>query len=87
MFSPSLNALLVRAMRAPASVEGDVCADVVVAPYPPMMEHKVSSPTKSLEGMGAGVPVVGSAEVDEHITMAACARATRRRDTIESFRR
>src|SRR5207244_1339415 len=32
----------------------------------PMLEHKVASPTKSLEGLCAGVPVVGSAEVDEH---------------------
>lgn len=42
------------------------CADVVLAPYPPMMEHRISSPTKSVEGMAAGLPVVGSSEVDEH---------------------
>lgn len=45
------------------------CADLVLAAYPPMMEHKVSSPTKSVEGLAAGVPVVGSAEVDEHVVM------------------
>jgi glycosyltransferase involved in cell wall biosynthesis len=45
------------------------CADVVFAAYPPMMEHKVSSPTKSIEGLGVGVPVVGSAEVDEHVAI------------------
>jgi glycosyltransferase involved in cell wall biosynthesis len=43
-----------------------LCADVVMAAYPPMMEHKISSPTKSVEGMAVGLPVVGSAEVDEH---------------------
>jgi glycosyltransferase involved in cell wall biosynthesis len=42
------------------------CADVVLSPYPPMMEHRICSPTKSVEGLSAGVPVVGSAEVDEH---------------------
>lgn len=42
------------------------CADVVLAPCPPLMEYRISSPTKSLEGMCAAVPVVGSAEVDEH---------------------
>jgi glycosyltransferase involved in cell wall biosynthesis len=42
------------------------CADVVIAPYPPMLEHKIASPTKSVEGLLAGRPVVGSAEVDEH---------------------
>lgn len=42
------------------------CADVVLSPYPPLLELRISSPTKSLEGMCAGVPVVGSAEVDEH---------------------
>ena len=31
-----------------------------------MMEHRISSPTKSVEGMAAGLPVVGSSEVDEH---------------------
>ena len=45
------------------------CADLVLAAYPPMMEHKVSSPTKSVEGLAAGVPVVGSAEVDEHVAI------------------
>jgi glycosyltransferase involved in cell wall biosynthesis len=42
------------------------CGDVVIAPYPPRMEHKVASPTKSIEGLFAGRPVVGSAEVDSH---------------------
>ena len=45
------------------------CADVMVSPYPPMLEHNICSPTKSLEGMGAGLPVVGSAEVVEHETI------------------
>ena len=45
------------------------CMDVVLSPYPPMPEHTVASPTKSLEAMAAGVPVVGSAEVDEHLTL------------------
>lgn len=42
------------------------CADVVLAAYPPMAEHRISSPTKSVEGLAAGLPVVGSSEVDEH---------------------
>lgn len=42
------------------------CADVAMSPYPPMMEHRVASPTKSLEALAAGVPVVGNSEVDEH---------------------
>lgn len=42
------------------------CADVVLSPCPPLLEYRISSPTKTLEGMCAGVPVVGSAEVDEH---------------------
>lgn len=42
------------------------CADVMMSPYPPMMEHKVASPTKSIEALCAALPVVGSAEVDEH---------------------
>jgi glycosyltransferase involved in cell wall biosynthesis len=42
------------------------CADVVLSPYPPMLEHRICSPTKSVEGLSAGLPVVGSAEVDEH---------------------
>jgi glycosyltransferase involved in cell wall biosynthesis len=45
------------------------CADVVLSPYPPMMEHRISSPTKSVEGLGAGLPVVGSREVDEHASI------------------
>lgn len=45
------------------------CADVMLSPYPPMFEHHVCSPTKSLEGMCAGLPVVGSAEVVEHAMM------------------
>jgi glycosyltransferase involved in cell wall biosynthesis len=45
------------------------CADVVVAPIPPMKEHRISSPTKSVEGLCAGLPVVGSAEVYEHVTI------------------
>jgi phosphatidylinositol alpha-1,6-mannosyltransferase len=42
------------------------CADVAISPYRPMLEHKVASPTKSIEAMNAGLPVVGSCEVDEH---------------------
>lgn len=42
------------------------CVDVMLSAFPPMMEYRISSPTKSLEGLCAGVPVVGSAEVDEH---------------------
>lgn len=45
------------------------CADVMVSPYPPMLEHNICSPTKSLEGMCAGLPIVGSAEVVEHAMM------------------
>lgn len=45
------------------------CADVVLSPYPPMMEHRICSPTKSVEGLSVGIPVVGSAEVDEHATI------------------
>jgi glycogen(starch) synthase len=42
------------------------CADVALSPYPPMMEHRIASPTKSIEALSAGLPVVGSAEVEEH---------------------
>lgn len=42
------------------------CADLAFSPYPPMLEHKVASPTKSIEALAAGVPVVGTEEVDEH---------------------
>lgn len=42
------------------------CADVMMSPYPPMAEHTVASPTKSIEALCAALPVVGSAEVDEH---------------------
>lgn len=45
------------------------CADVMLSPYPPMLEHTICSPTKSLEGMGAGLPVVGSVEVPEHVML------------------
>jgi glycosyltransferase involved in cell wall biosynthesis len=45
------------------------CADLLVAAYPPMMEHRISSPTKSLEALRAGVPVVGSIEIDEHVAI------------------
>lgn len=41
-------------------------ADVMLSAYPPMFEHAISSPTKSLEAMNVGTPVVGSAEVHEH---------------------
>jgi glycosyltransferase involved in cell wall biosynthesis len=42
------------------------CADVVISSYPPRVEHAICSPTKSLEAIGAGVPVVGNEEVEEH---------------------
>jgi glycosyltransferase involved in cell wall biosynthesis len=45
------------------------CADVMLSPLPPILDYKISSPTKSLEGMCAGLPVVGSAEVVEHAMM------------------
>jgi phosphatidylinositol alpha-1,6-mannosyltransferase len=45
------------------------CADVMLSAYPPAMEFKISSPTKTLEALGAGVPVVGSSEVDEHVAI------------------
>ena len=45
------------------------CADVMMSPYPPMMEHKVASPTKSIEALCAALPIVGSAEVDEHVSI------------------
>ena len=41
-------------------------ADVAVSPYRPMFEHAVVSPTKTLEAMAMGVPVVGNLEVVEH---------------------
>jgi glycosyltransferase involved in cell wall biosynthesis len=42
-------------------------SDVMISPYPPMLEHRVCSPTKSLEALGVGLPVVGSAEVEDHV--------------------
>ncbi len=42
------------------------CADVAISPIPPIFEYCISSPTKSLEGMFAGLPVVGSSEIQEH---------------------
>lgn len=42
------------------------CADVALCPIPPRLEYAISSPTKSLEALGAGVAVVGSMEVEEH---------------------
>jgi len=42
-------------------------SDVMISPYPPMFEHSVCSPTKSLEALGVGLPVVGSAEVADHV--------------------
>jgi glycosyltransferase involved in cell wall biosynthesis len=42
------------------------CADVMLSPYPPIFEHYVCSPTKSIEALGVGLPVVGNHEVEEH---------------------
>ncbi len=40
-------------------------ADVMISPCPPIFEYRISSPTKSLEALGVGLPVVGNEEVDE----------------------
>jgi glycosyltransferase involved in cell wall biosynthesis len=45
------------------------CTDVMLCSVPPRLEFAMMSPTKSLEALGAGVPVVGSAEVEEHQKM------------------
>lgn len=45
------------------------CADVVLSPYPPRIEHFMCSPTKSIEGMALGLPVVGNEEVVEHVRL------------------
>jgi glycosyltransferase involved in cell wall biosynthesis len=45
------------------------CADVVLSPYPPRIEHAMCSPTKSIEGMALGLPVVGNEEVVEHVRL------------------
>ena len=42
------------------------CADVMLSPIPPGPEYTISSPTKSIEGMCAGLPIVGNVEVAEH---------------------
>lgn len=42
------------------------CADVMLSPIPPILEYKMSSPTKVLEALGVGLPVVGNEEVAEH---------------------
>jgi glycosyltransferase involved in cell wall biosynthesis len=42
------------------------CGDLLLCPVPGRIEFAMMSPTKSLEALGAGVPVVGSIEVDEH---------------------
>jgi glycosyltransferase involved in cell wall biosynthesis len=38
----------------------------MISPCPPIFEYRISSPTKTLEGLGAGIPVVGNEEVEEH---------------------
>ncbi len=43
------------------------CADVMMSPCPPIFEYRISSPTKTLEGLGVGLPVVGNEEVEEHV--------------------
>ena len=45
------------------------CAEVMLCPVPPRLEYAMSSPTKSLEALGVGIPVVGSAEIEEHQLM------------------
>lgn len=67
------------ARRLPVKVVGPIhhssmsaylkCADVMLCSVPPRLEFAMMSPTKSLEALGAGVPVVGSAEVEEHQRM------------------
>jgi len=42
------------------------CADVMICPVPPRLEFAMMSPTKTLEALATGVPVVGSIEVEEH---------------------
>jgi len=42
------------------------CGDLLLCPVPDRIEFAMMSPTKSLEALGVGVPVVGSVEVDEH---------------------
>lgn len=69
----------VRARGLPVSVIGPLhhsevarhlaCADVVLSPYPPRIEHAMCSPTKSIEGMALGLPVVGNEEVVEHVRL------------------
>jgi glycosyltransferase involved in cell wall biosynthesis len=41
-------------------------ADVMLSPINPIFEYRISSPTKSIEALGVGVPVVGNSEVEEH---------------------
>ena len=43
------------------------CADVMMSPCPPIFEYRISSPTKTLEALGVGLPVVGNEEVEEHV--------------------
>jgi glycosyltransferase involved in cell wall biosynthesis len=67
------------ARRLPVKVVGPIhhssmsaylkCTDVMLCSVPPRLEFAIMSPTKSLEALGAGVPVVGSAEVEEHQRM------------------
>jgi glycosyltransferase involved in cell wall biosynthesis len=40
-------------------------ADVVVSPIPPLPLYTVSSPTKTLESLGMGVPVIGNREIPD----------------------
>jgi len=42
------------------------CADVMISPCPPIFEYRISSPTKTFEGLGVGLPVIGNEEVEEH---------------------
>lgn len=45
------------------------CADVMFSPIPPVFEYNISSPTKSIEAMAVGLPVVGNATNVEHQTI------------------
>ncbi len=42
------------------------CADVMLSPINPIFEYRISSPTKSIEALGVGLPVVGNSEIEEH---------------------
>ena len=45
------------------------CADLMISPINPIFEYRISSPTKTIEALGVGLPVVGNVEVEEHATI------------------